>query len=292
MKARLFINRAMDSEEHRSFDEQALWASLALELLAKAALSRVSPLLIATPDEDGGNLLIASGLVEGEATFRSVPAKTVFSRCARAFRPFNYKEAMLIAAGRNEYLHGGAATIGPLPPQAWWPRFWAQAAVLLAAQDREIEEFVGTDREEVVQGHLARNRQHIEDRVTALIERAKQRLSLHQQGIMLARQAAEWAATGDRSWGLSHRTEATCPACGSTGTLEGEEVLSHEVQYAQLSEEDFDVRVELSVGSEYFSCPTCHLVLDGSALLEAAGLDDQFTDVGSPADYPDDYGND
>ncbi|RBY86452.1 hypothetical protein [Blastococcus sp. TF02A-30] len=294
MKARLFINRAMDSEVHRSFDEQALWASLGLEVLGKAALSRVSPLLIATPDEDGSNLLIASGLVEGEATFHSVQAKTVFARCAKAFRPFSLKEAKLIAAGRNEYLHGGAPTIGPLPPHAWWPRFWAQAVILLTAQDREIEELVGTDRVSVVEEHLARNREHLAQRVEALIGRAKQRLALHEQGLMTARQEAEWAATADPSAGLGHHAEATCPACGATGLLEGREVLSYEVNYERTYEEDYDVWVNLSVGSDYFSCPRCHLVLDGYELLDAAGLDDQFPDVGSMADYPDpdDYGND
>jgi hypothetical protein len=294
MKARFFINRAMDTDEHRSFDEQALWASLSLELLGKAALSRVSPLLIATPQEDGANLLIASGLVEGEANFQSLPAKSVFARCARAFRPFSLKEAATIAAGRNEYLHGGAATITALPTHAWWPRFWAQAAILLTAQDRDIEEFVGSDRASVVEEHLARNRKHIEDRVLSLIERARQRLSLHQQGLMTARQAAEWAATADPSAGLGHHIETTCPACGSTGRLEGREVLSHEVEYEQTGREDYDVWVNLSIGSDYFSCPTCHLVLDGYELLDEAGLDDQFPDVGSLADYPDpgDYGND
>jgi hypothetical protein len=44
-KAQVFLNRAMDPEPGRSFDEQALWASAALELLGKAALARVSPLL-------------------------------------------------------------------------------------------------------------------------------------------------------------------------------------------------------------------------------------------------------
>lgn len=54
LKARLFINHAMDAGEPRSYDERALWASLALELLGKAALARVSPLLIAQPNEEGG----------------------------------------------------------------------------------------------------------------------------------------------------------------------------------------------------------------------------------------------
>ena len=42
IKAKLFLNHAMD-DDSRQFDEQALWASLALELLAKAALAKVSP---------------------------------------------------------------------------------------------------------------------------------------------------------------------------------------------------------------------------------------------------------
>ncbi|GAC59846.1 hypothetical protein GSI01S_06_00010, partial [Gordonia sihwensis NBRC 108236] len=91
IKAKLFINHALDDDEPRDFDERALWASLALELLAKAALARVSPLLIAVPNEDGHNLLVASGLVQGEARFTSVQARTLFSRCAKAFKPFNEK---------------------------------------------------------------------------------------------------------------------------------------------------------------------------------------------------------
>ncbi|WP_198588429.1 hypothetical protein [Geodermatophilus chilensis] len=294
MKSRLFINRAMDSEEHRSFDEQALWASLSLELLAKAALSRVSPLLIATPNEEGTNLLVASGLVQGEATFQSAPAKTIFTRCARAFHPFSLKEATAFAAGRNEYLHGGAATISALPPHAWWPRFWAQAAILLTAQDREIEEFVGPDRVSVVEEHLASNREHIEERVTTLIERAKQRLNLHQSGLMTARQEAEWAATSEPTAGLSHHFEATCPACGSPGTLEGEDVLSHEWAGEETPGGDYDVWVNLTVGSDYFGCSTCHLVLDGYEQVQAAGLPEAFPDVGNPAEYAElsEYGND
>ena len=104
LKAKLFVNHAMD-EEGRQFDEQALWASLALELLAKAALGRVSPVLIAVPTEEGHSLLVASGLVDGDVRFTSVQAKTLFARCARAFKPFSEKESKAIAAARNDCLH-------------------------------------------------------------------------------------------------------------------------------------------------------------------------------------------
>jgi len=68
----------MDPDPGRAFDEQALWASAALELLGKAALARVSPLLIAAPNEEGLNILIATGLIEGNAKFVSVSASTIF----------------------------------------------------------------------------------------------------------------------------------------------------------------------------------------------------------------------
>lgn len=292
MKARLFINRAMDSDPERPFDEQALWASLSLELLAKAALARVSPLLIATPNEEGTNLLIASGLVEGQASFHSVPAKTVFTRCSKAFRPFDPKEANLIAAGRNEYLHGGSATLTLLPPEAWWPRYWAQAVILLTAQDKEIEDLVGADRVSVVEKHLERNREHIEERLTALIERAKQRLTLHEAGRMNARMEAEWNAFNAVA-GLSHSGEARCPACDEVGRLEGEDVTSSEIRGERVGPDDFDIWAELTVGADYFACDNCHLVLDRYELVEAAGVPTEFGAIGDPADYYEpEYGND
>ena len=172
-KAKVFLNRAMDPGPGRSFDEQALWASAALELLGKAALARVSPLLIAEPTEEGANILIATGLIEGTAQFTSVSASTVFKRCQRAFRPFSASDAQKFAAARNEYLHGSGIGFMTLAPQAWWPRYWALAVILITAQDREIEDLVGPDRARVVEAHLAQNAKNVEHRTEALISRAQ-----------------------------------------------------------------------------------------------------------------------
>jgi hypothetical protein len=171
-KAKVFLNRAMDPDPGRSFDEQALWASAALELLGKAALARVSPLLIAQPSEEGVNILIATGLIEGNAKFASVSASTIFKRCQRAFRPFCSEDALKFADARNEYLHGSAIGFLTLVPQAWWPAYWALASILVTAQDREIEELVGRDRIAAVEGYLEQNSKNIEHRTEALIARA------------------------------------------------------------------------------------------------------------------------
>ncbi|MFG1709778.1 hypothetical protein ACFLIM_42040 [Nonomuraea sp. M3C6] len=292
VKAKLFINRAMD-DDARSFDEQALWASLSLELLAKAALARVSPLLIADPTEDGTNLLMASGLIEGDARFVSVKAKTLFSRCHKAFKPFSLNEAVRFSQARNEYLHSSGAGFMAIPPHAWWPKFWALASVLVTALDRDIDDFVGSDREGVVAKHLEQNSKNVEHRTEMLIERAKQRLQQRREGTLSARVAAEWQTSQVLTGHLSYSGTAACPACGSMGTIEGEDITDTETTYEQYSEEDFDVLVTHTIGAEYFSCSVCHLVLDSYELLDQAGVDDSFTVDGDPSDaYEGDYGND
>lgn len=293
-KAKVFLNRAMDPEPDRSFDEQALWASAALELLGKAALARVSPLLIAEPTEDGVNLLIATGLIEGTAQFTSVRASTIFKRCQKAFRPFSASDALKFANARNEYLHGSDIGFMPLVPQAWWPRYWALASILVTAQDRDIEDLVGPDRVAAVEAHLEQNAKNVEHRVEALISRAKQRLAQYQAGTLPAKIQAEWRTNPDLTISLSYSESATCPACGAAGSLEGDDDSdkSYDVDY----DDEYgytSTSVTISVPAEYFSCPTCHLVLDGYELISQAGLPDTFTAVDDdPVWAEPDYGND
>lgn len=294
IKAKLFLNHAMDQDGLRSFDECALWASLALELLAKAALARVSPLLIAEPSEEGTNLLMASGLIDGDARFNSVRAQTIFKRCHKAFKPFNEKEALAITRARNEYLHGTGIGFTGLPPEAWWPRYWAQASILVNALDTDLDSLVGSSRTAIIENYLAQNVKNIEHRVEMLIARAQQRLAQYRSGTLPARLADEWNRQADLTAGLAHRTDEVCPACGNnTGVLEGEEVLSSKPHYEQVGEEDFDAWVDLTIGADYFSCSTCMLIIDGYELLEAANLPANFDDTGDISDYIEpEYGND
>lgn len=293
-KAKVFLNRAMDPGPERAFDEQALWASAALELLGKAALARVSPLLIAEPTEDGANLLIATGLIEGTARFAAVSASTIFKRCQKAFRPFSADAALKFANARNEYLHGSSIGFMTLPPEAWWPQYWALAAVLVAALDREIEDLVGLDRAPAVESYLRQNTKNVEDRAETLVSRARQRLAQYRAGTLPARIQMEWQASPDLTVGLGYHEPATCPACGGVGTLEGDD--SSDMDY------DFDVDREgepvsawatIHVPVEYFSCPACHLVLDGYELIDHVGLPDTFDVIDDDPEWPEpDYGND
>lgn len=295
LKAKAFLNRAMDETDERSFDEQALWASLALELLAKAALARVSPLLIAEPSEDGTNLLIASGLMEGDAKFMSVRAKTLYSRCQKAFKPFDESEAGKITHARNEYLHGSAVGFTAIPAAAWWPRYWTLAVILVGALERLIEDLVGEDRTTIVERHLEQNQKNIEHRTEMLIERAKQRLAQWKSGTLPAKVAAEWSPGTSLTAGLRYSEPAACPACGGQGMIEGEDSVDVQVRYEQISEEDFEATLDVTAGAGYFSCGNCGLVLDNYQLVEQAGFDATFDTQGDESDidyYDGDYGND
>lgn len=298
VKAKLFINFAMEDTTIRTFDERALWASLSLELLAKAALSKASPALIAEPTEEGRNLLVAAGLVPSSKTFLSVRAKTIFARCSIAFRPFDHETAMKISAARNEYLHGGSAQFAPIPEHAWWPSFWGQASILINALDRDMSDFVGELRSASVETHLAQNKKNIEDRSNMRVERAKQLWTQATAGTLNASVFDEWDA---RRRALPNRLERVseirevCPACGHSDKtwLTGELVEDTDVQYERISEDDFDVIVTLTVATDYFACETCGLELDEWDLIEATGLPAAFPTEGEASDvFESEYGND
>ncbi|SEC06987.1 hypothetical protein SAMN04489844_1617 [Nocardioides exalbidus] len=294
LKAKLFLNKAMDDEEVRSFDERALWASLSLELLAKAALARQSPLLIAVPSEDGTNVLIALGLIAGKARFESVAAKTLYSRCEKAFKPFTKAEADKITYARNEYLHGAAAGFTEIPESGWWPRYWAQAVILVAACEREIDDLVGEVRAHIVRAHLEQNKKNVEHRTEMLLERARQRRAQFEAGSLPAKVAAEWQPGQPMTISLAHSQDETCPACGDRGTVEGDTVSDTDVQYERVGENDYDAIVTLTVDSEYFSCEHCGLALDDYQVLTEAGIADTFEVDGDSSDieHEGEYGND
>lgn len=293
VKAKLFMNWAMDDDVDRTFQERALWAALAFELLAKSALSHHSPLLVAEPSEDGMNLLAASGLVDRDTRGKSARAKTVFTRCSRAFKPFDLTKASVIADARNEFLHGTQAVISPIPEAAWWADFWGQAIILITAQDRNLEDLVGPSRVDAVNEHLERNKRNLDERVEMLMGRAAQRYALHERGDLPARLHSQLSAKLERSAGLSYSDIVDCPACGNRGWLEGEEVVDTQVVYEQVGEEDFEPTVTATVGADYFSCEHCGLVLEGVELLERAGLPVDFpTETDGNHLWEEEYGND
>lgn len=287
MKAKAHINRSFAAGESSEFEQAALWAASSLELLAKGALAKVSPLLVADPQDDGKSLLVAAGLSADVARFKSIPAKAIFSRCARAFPPFNEQEAARIAKQRNEELHSALSPFTAIDEEAWWQRYWAQAVLLVHAQDRTVGDLVGSARESVVEAHLARNSENVERRVHAMVERARRRSELAETSRDAAAEIAELLSrTGYEG---EFRGPAECPACEETGHLLGEYVENSDVDYDY---EEGTATELLTILSEAFECERCGLRLVGPEYIVAAGLPQQFDDQRDYEPEWDDYGND
>lgn len=281
LKAKLFLNRAMDERDPRPFDEQALWASLALELLAKAALARVSPLLIADPRQDSTSLLAASGLIEANARFSTISTTLLYERCRHAYIPFNDKEATRISQARNEYLHGSTPGFTHLPPKDWWSRYWAQAVTLITALDREPYDLVGLDRAHIVDEHLEQNKKNVEHHTQMRIERAKRRLAQWKAGNLPAKVAAQWMPGPPLLHDLPYLSAAECPACGAEGIVQGEHIEKRTPQYVSGTDDvgarwEVEVFADVIVTSAVFHCGNCNLPLDDHAFVTQAGLPANF----------------
>lgn len=290
-KAKLFAIRSLSEDDARDFDERAFWATTALEFLAKAALARISPLLIAPPDADGTLILASFGVIAQEgASSQTIQAKTLWIRAERSFRPFSRKEATQFSTARNEYMHGGGTGTPPHPEEVWWGKFWHQASILVVAADQDLHGLLGNTHLEKVEGYLTKHNAYVEEHVAALLGRAQQRLDQRNNPGTLSALRDQLSQPFLSSAGLTYSTTSECPVCGTGGDLEGEEKGDTDVEWPA---DPWDTPVAtVEIYADYFGCPNCHLVLDRLEFLEQAGVPTSFkTQIDyEPDDY--DYGND
>ena len=276
MKAKNFINRSFDALHDGDFPQAALWAANSLELLAGSTLCQVNPLLVADPSDDGRSLMLAAGLPGDTTRYRSIPAKALFSRCARAFKPFNRDEAMEIAVQRNAELHSGATPYSDVKDhRGWWERFWSNAEVLLDHRGCSIGDFVGPNRTAEVKAHLMRNSKNVKRRVDFLIEEAEKRVTL---GLGPPKQL---------SMGCELTSWIECPVCEGDALLGGDDIERSEL-VADGDQDFFTVYELVQVEAECFECENCGLMLDGWAYISAADLPTTF-EVEREPELGDDY---
>jgi hypothetical protein len=285
MKAKVHFNRSFAASDAGAFEEAALWAASALEILAKAALANVTPVLVADPND--GSVLVAAGLSKDFGKFKSIQAKTLFSRCSRAFPPFNEAEANRIAIMRNEELHSALSPFAGVDQEDFWQRYWAQVVLLVHAQDRTLHDLVGAKRVATIEKHVAQNKANIAARVQAQIERAKQRYEAAATSKDVAAEIVKINERDELDW--EHRSSIACPACGEKAWLLGDAADQEDVEYDY---EDGTARELLSVWAEGFECEACGLHLNGAEYVEAAALPQTFEDDRPYEPGYDDYGND
>ena len=296
-KAKVYMGRAMARKADGDLDEYQLWASLALELLGKAALARRHPSLVVDPMH-WQSLFVAAG-INVTTDVKTITAKTLFERLTHLVPKFDktiQKFCMDIAERRNAELHSADLPFRTMRLDAWEARYWHACDTILRHMQSSLEDWLGA-------ADAAAPRQLLDEAAAALAAATGLRVQAAKLGFMELKKAdrerlhaeAELREPEKQVSLFPNRYDeiwvADCPACGcrafATGEQTGEDITKEPDEYAiwEIVDREF--------AAEEFRCPTCELALNGSEELDAAGLDTLHEDRQErEMEYEPDYGND
>ncbi|WP_336960961.1 hypothetical protein [Sphingobium aquiterrae] len=268
----------LDSDEW----DYALWSSLALELLARAALANVHPALLAEPDKNGSNLVSALGFEPIEKKFspKSITVAEVFRRLAAMLPDFAAEHesfGIQHTGRRNAELHSGEIGFDGVKGSSWQPRFYQTCSVLLASMGVTLEEFVGADEAKAAEAIMAAAADESAKVVKGDVEahsKVWQAKGTDERATLTA-QAQVWATRQ-----AGHRVG--CPACGSQALVVGGPVTAP----ARKLEGDEIVEKQEYLPN-HFECIACGLKMTGLSRLAVVGLAGRYikTQVYDAAEY-------
>jgi len=280
-KARLYFQNAFN--EPREEPTFGLWCSLGLELLARAALSSISPTLLAEPNREHKYLLHALGRGSERVPKKSISTSQVLGLCVDLFPEFSTDDltiSMAVINRRNEELHSGAAAFSAYPHGQWIAGFYKACESLATILGESLESLFGEAEATIAKEILAEDRNNIKQRVQSRIASHRAVFETKPDDIRkVAKTDSE--EQGDKLAHAGHH-RASCPACQCTGTIKGKAFGKEHI-----ADEDGDVVVRQSVAPTSFTCPACGLKFVGYAELEEANLGEYYTHKVSYS--PDEY---
>jgi hypothetical protein len=255
----------------------ALWSSLTLEFLLRAALADYSPALLADAKGDWNNLLSALGYASRKPKFipKTVGISEVIDRLATLCPELTSELAgfsRLHTTKRNAELHSGATTFDGAKHSAWLPQFYQTCKVLLHDIDKyDLAHVFGKDEAETAQKLIAAFADSAAKAVKAMIAtHVKSWADLKQD----ERTKASTLAT---LWATKHAGHRViCPACKSDALVTGEPVNAPKKSI----DGDFITEKQEHLPNR-FECIACSLKVSGLSHLTAAGLGDVYVQTQS-----------
>ncbi|MBC7285329.1 hypothetical protein [Hoeflea sp.] len=287
LKAERYVQRmsALDSDDW----EYALWSSLSLEFLARAALANVSPALLAETDKSWSSLYHALGFTPTEEKFapKSIAISEVFRRLTAILPDFTKEHesfGIRHTGRRNAELHSGEPAFDGIKGSIWQPHFYQTCDILLASMGMTLQDFVGKDEAAVAKKLVAAAADDSAKAVKGEVE-AHRKVWLakgEEERTTLGAQASVWATRQS-----GHRVD--CPACASRALVVGEPV-SAPMQRLN----DGEITETQEYLPNQFQCIACGLKIAGLSRLTAVGLGDRYkkTQIYDAAEYyapEDDY---
>jgi hypothetical protein len=266
-------SQSPDDWKHR------LWASLSLELLARAALASISPTLLADR-KDWHNIAHALGHPPTKKGFVPMSASiTEVLEILRELRPAftdELRKSCVEQMGRrNAELHSGEEAFAGGGTASWLPHYYASCQVFLSVLGKDLADFF--DDPELAKNMIASLRDTAAKSVEKDIhhQKALWLKKTPEEQKLLQEQAATWASRH-----AGHRT--ACPACGSPALVRGTSQGSVATEIGQ----DEVVQKQTRLPSA-FECIACGLKISGLSKLSACGLGDTFISTSrmTPAEF-------
>ena len=119
-KSQVYIHRGLRAKNSKQYDEYQLWASLALELLAKSSLSRIHPAMVADPEHHESIFAACGQPISPD--IKTITAKTLFKRISKLLPKFDQRSKNFceqLALRRNSEIHSGESPFSGMAIAAW-----------------------------------------------------------------------------------------------------------------------------------------------------------------------------
>ena len=258
-------------EQDRDSWQFGLWSALTLEMLTRASLASVSPVLIAEGNS-WNNLYFALGHKPKESKFtpKSAGISDLLKRAESIFETFT-KEMLNFSIShierRNSEVHSGAMPFDDISKSQWLPGFYSACKTLLGEMDETLDLLFGADEARVAQTLIDGLKDDAAKAVKKTIADHKTSWKNKSQPEQkkLAAQAELLAA---RQKGHCVK----CPACNSLALLHG-----HPIGAPTVNLEDQIVVEKQSLLPSTLECSACGLKVSGYSKLNACKLGDSFT---------------
>lgn len=290
-KAKTFVERGLAKRDEGAFDQFQLWSSIALEVLGKATLARIHPVLVVNP-ENFDHLLIACGH-KSSTDYKTIMAKTVFERCrvvASNFDNVAKDFCILLGERRNAELHSGEVPFDGIALESWQSKYWQVSKILLIAQGRTLTDYLGHEEAAAAEAVIS-------DATAALRKAVEGRIRKHRSLFEAAHPEAQRIQVGEHAKITvnarldENQIEHECPACNCLGILSG--VFLTQEHLGRVEDEPWLEEYTQSFGAEKFQCIVCGIRLEGVDEVVAAGLPSDFSKAArEEVEYEPDYGND
>lgn len=268
-KARVYAERANQfAHEDPQF---AFWSSLALEFLARAALSKCHPVLNADPRKLD-NLLYALE-VPIPTQPRSVSAHSVYERLRKIVPKFDREEKSLcefLSLQRNEELHSGALPFETLDGNEWIGRYYSTCEVLCDYLGKSLEDYFDVAAAEVASKLIEAHREGVKEVVHSKVSEC--RLAFNAKSMEEKETLREHAEQYLRLNEALSAQPQRCPACPERGLVTGDLISEGNPQFI-----DGEMVVRQDYLATSFRCHACGLVLSSLPEVMEAGVTSRFS---------------